>query len=110
MIGGLVERRYTPNGAAAGIDTRPQIVAEGARGPSERVPRAIGMPSSATAHRREVRARYLKTVMEVRDVLSAEALSFVDGLHRELGAERERLLAAREARRVERPRFVHAPE
>src|SRR4051794_12685760 len=37
MIGGLVERRYTPNGAAAGIDTRPQIVAGGARDRADRV-------------------------------------------------------------------------
>jgi malate synthase len=43
------------------------------------------------------------------DVLSAEALRFVDRLHRELNPERERLLAAREARRGE-PTFVPAPE
>src|ERR687884_135107 len=44
------------------------------------------------------------------DVLSREALAFVDRLHRELNPERERLLAAREARKGQRPRFVRAPE
>ncbi len=39
-----------------------------------------------------------------------EALEFVDRLHRELNPERERLLAAREARRGERPTFVRAPQ
>ena len=43
------------------------------------------------------------------DVLSPEALGFVDRLHRELNPERERLLAAREARR-DAPTFVRAPE
>jgi len=43
-------------------------------------------------------------------VLSAEALAFVDRLHRELNPERERLLAVREARRGQLPRFVPAPE
>ena len=43
-------------------------------------------------------------------MLSREALGFVDRLHRELNPERERLLAAREARRGQRPRFVRAPE
>ena len=44
------------------------------------------------------------------DVLSAEALGFVDRLHRELNPERERLLAARDARCGRPPVFVHAPE
>ena len=39
-----------------------------------------------------------------------EALGFVERLHRELNPERERLLAARDARRGERPSFVRAPE
>jgi malate synthase len=43
-------------------------------------------------------------------VLSGEALAFVDRLHRELDPERVRLLAARDARRGERPSFVQAPE
>jgi malate synthase len=43
-------------------------------------------------------------------VLSTEALAFVDRLHRELNPERERLLAARDARRGQKPRFVRAPE
>src|SRR5580765_6692999 len=43
------------------------------------------------------------------DVLSPEALGFVDRLHRELNPERERLLAAREARNGP-PTFVRAPE
>jgi malate synthase len=43
------------------------------------------------------------------DVLSADALAFVDRLHRELNPERERLLAARDARLGE-PAFVRAPE
>ncbi|HST15636.1 MAG TPA: malate synthase A [Gaiellaceae bacterium] len=43
------------------------------------------------------------------DVVSPEALAFVDRLHRELNPERERLLAAREARSGA-PTFVRAPE
>ena len=43
------------------------------------------------------------------DVLSKEALAFVDRLHRELNPERDRLLAAR-ALRGTAPRFVRAPE
>jgi malate synthase len=43
-------------------------------------------------------------------VLSRAALDFVDRLHRELNPERERLLAARDARRGQRPQFVRAPE
>jgi malate synthase len=43
-------------------------------------------------------------------VLSTEALAFVDRLQRELNPERERLLAAREQRRGQLPRFVRAPE
>jgi len=43
------------------------------------------------------------------DVLSPDALAFVDRLHRELNPERERLLAARLARRGA-PTFVRAPE
>jgi malate synthase len=43
------------------------------------------------------------------DVLSPEALAFVDRLHRDLNPQRERLLAAREARRGA-PSFVRAPE
>jgi malate synthase len=43
-------------------------------------------------------------------VLSGEALAFVERLHRELDPERERLLARREERRGETPRFVRAPE
>jgi len=43
-------------------------------------------------------------------VLSRQALEFVEGLHRELNPERERLLAARDARRGKQPRFVRAPE
>jgi malate synthase len=43
-------------------------------------------------------------------VLRGEALAFVERLHRELNPERERLLAKREERRGETPRFVHAPE
>jgi malate synthase len=43
------------------------------------------------------------------DVLSPEALAFVDRLHRELNPERERLLEAREARRGA-PSFGRAPE
>src|SRR5690348_3699367 len=43
------------------------------------------------------------------DVLSADALGFVDRLHRELNPERERLLAARAARSGP-PVFVQAPE
>ena len=39
------------------------------------------------------------------DVLSPEALAFVERLHRELNPERERLLALREERRGE-----HEPE
>jgi malate synthase len=44
------------------------------------------------------------------DVLSREALAFVERLHRELNPERERLLAARRERGRERPSFVRAPE
>ncbi len=47
---------------------------------------------------------------EGHDVISREALAFVDRLHRELNPERERLLAAREARRGRQPQFVRAPE
>jgi len=43
------------------------------------------------------------------DPLSKDALSLVDHLHRELNPERERLLAARDARRGA-PTFVRAPE
>ncbi len=43
-------------------------------------------------------------------MLSREALGFVERLHRELGPERERLLAVREQRRGQTPRFVAAPE
>jgi malate synthase len=43
-------------------------------------------------------------------VLSRAALEFVERLHRELNPERERLLAARDARRGQQPRFVRAPE
>jgi malate synthase len=43
------------------------------------------------------------------DVLSPDALAFVDRLHRELNPERERLLGARLARRGA-PTFVRAPE
>ncbi len=43
------------------------------------------------------------------DVLTGESLAFVDRLHRELEPERQRLLAAREARKGERPVFVAAP-
>jgi malate synthase len=48
--------------------------------------------------------------MTETDVLSPEALGFVEHLHRELNPERERLLAVREERRGQRPRFVPAPE
>src|SRR5438876_9224100 len=44
------------------------------------------------------------------DVLSREALAFVERLHRELNPERERLLAVRDERRGQRPQFVPAPE
>jgi len=43
------------------------------------------------------------------NVLSADALAFVDRLHRELNPERERLLAARDSRGGA-PAFVRAPE
>ncbi len=43
-------------------------------------------------------------------MLSREALGFVERLHRELNPERERLLAARAARRGQQPQFVRAPE
>ncbi|HVC85927.1 MAG TPA: malate synthase A [Gaiellaceae bacterium] len=43
-------------------------------------------------------------------MLSREAIEFVDRLHRELNPERERLLAARDARRGKKPQFVWAPE
>jgi malate synthase len=42
-------------------------------------------------------------------VLSVEALSFVEHLHRELNPERERLLALRDERKGQRPVFVPAP-
>jgi malate synthase len=44
------------------------------------------------------------------DVLSREALAFVDRLHRELNPERLRLLETREQRKGEELRFVAAPE
>ena len=44
------------------------------------------------------------------EVLSTEALAFVDRLHRELNPERERVLAAREERVGRLPTFVRAPE
>jgi malate synthase len=44
------------------------------------------------------------------DVLSSDALAFVDRLHRELNPERERLLEARKEREGRTPRFVAAPE
>jgi len=47
--------------------------------------------------------------MTEEDVLSREALAFVERLQRELNPERERLLALREGRRGERPVFVPAP-
>ncbi len=43
-------------------------------------------------------------------MLSQEALDFVGRLHRELNPERQRLLAARAARRGRQLRFVRAPE
>jgi len=43
-------------------------------------------------------------------VMSREALAFVDRLHRELDPERRRLLDAREERKGTRPSFVAAPE
>jgi malate synthase len=43
-------------------------------------------------------------------VLSRDALDFVDRLHTELNPERERLLAARDARKGQRLQFVRAPE
>ena len=43
------------------------------------------------------------------DVLSDDALAFVDRLHRELNPERERLLVARQERGRE-PKFIRAPE
>jgi malate synthase len=46
----------------------------------------------------------------VTDVLSQEALGFVERLHRELNPERERLLGVRKARRGTQPHFVRAPE
>jgi malate synthase len=46
----------------------------------------------------------------VTDVLSRQGLGFVERLHRGLNPERVRLLAARDERRGERPRFVPAPE
>jgi malate synthase len=45
----------------------------------------------------------------IEDVLSRDAVAFVDRLHRELNPERERLLAARAERDGARPRFVQAP-
>jgi malate synthase len=44
------------------------------------------------------------------DVLSPDALAFVDRLHRELNPERVRLLQARDARKGAVPTFVRAPE
>jgi malate synthase len=44
------------------------------------------------------------------EVLSHDALAFVERLHRELNPERLSLLAAREERRFEPPQFVPAPE
>jgi malate synthase len=44
------------------------------------------------------------------DVLSPEALGFVERLHRELNPGRERLLAARKEREGRTPSFVAAPE
>ena len=41
-----------------------------------------------------------------RDVLSEEALAFVERLHRELNPERERLLALRQERKGKRPDFL----
>jgi malate synthase len=41
-----------------------------------------------------------------QDVLSREALAFVERLHRELNPERERLLAARKERKGQTPRFL----
>ncbi len=52
----------------------------------------------------------MRDTRAVSGVLSREALAFVDRLHRELDPERQRLLAAREARKGERPVFVAAPE
>src|SRR4051794_20535392 len=46
----------------------------------------------------------------MNDAVSADGLAFVDLLHRELNPERERLLAARDARRGRDLRFVRAPE
>jgi malate synthase len=46
----------------------------------------------------------------VRDVLSPQALAFVDRLHRELNPERLRLLEMRDRRQGEELRFVPAPE
>jgi malate synthase len=48
--------------------------------------------------------------MSDADVLSNDALAFVDRLHRELNPERERLLAMRDERRGREPTFVRAPE
>jgi malate synthase len=44
------------------------------------------------------------------DVLTREAVAFVDGLHRELNRERRRLLELRRERRGRRLGFVRAPE
>jgi malate synthase len=44
------------------------------------------------------------------DVLSSDALAFVDRLHRELNPERLRLLGVRDERKGRRPVFVRAPE
>jgi malate synthase len=44
------------------------------------------------------------------EVLSTDALGFVERLHRALNPERERLLAAREERVGKRPHFIAAPE
>jgi malate synthase len=49
-------------------------------------------------------------VADAFEPLSSDALAFVDGLQRELGAERVRLLAARQERVGSAPVFVGAPE
>ena len=48
--------------------------------------------------------------MSTFDPLAADALRFVDGLQRELGGERERLLGLRRERVGSSPAFVGAPE
>jgi malate synthase len=64
----------------------------------------------AELHARTPRIDGGSTIRVEADVLSKEALEFVDRLHRELNPERERLLAARDARQGTAPRFVRAPE